>query len=263
MSSAKNMNISAVKSKVFSLWPWLCSSGEILSEQECESFYSYTYSFGEDDWGDRLSESADSDESLRTVFVYKICIENGFNGQNGKPSLSSVWKNIHTLVVCPLFKKGKASKLNSSYIEYFVSQHDLNFEEVKGIWNDVYKGPEKPEYEWAFSHFYNWIQDDRKHWSTIGSTYKIPAAKSVPSIIENSSPGQLVFDEKIEDSREKKVAVPDSAKQVAKTKKSVSKHEEEVPIPYKSSEVQRGNDTNTVAAKKVAIKNKKFALMKK
>jgi hypothetical protein len=154
------------ETKAFKLWPWLASSGQVLNQQECESFYSYTYSYAGDDWGERLNESADNDEPSRTVFVYKICVENGFNGNGGKPSLCSVWKGLHTLVVCPLFKKGKAAKLNASYIDYFVSQHGLNSEEVKDIWNDIYNGPDRPEYEWAFAHFYNWIQDDRKHWES-------------------------------------------------------------------------------------------------
>lgn len=252
MSSSKNMmEVSeAIKSKVFALWPWLAGSGVVLSNQECDNFYSYTYGFNGDDWGDRLSESADMDESLRAVFVYKVCIDNGFNGEGGKPSLSSVWKEIHTLVVCPLFKKGKAAKLNSSYIDYFVSQHDLKAEEVKSIWKDVYKGPDNPEYEWAFSHFYNWIQDDRRHWSSIAAKpEEVPPAKQA---------------QKKDESPEEKVAITSSSKATVKTKKTVpiQKHPEASPV-VSSDKSQVDVPSEPVVAKKVVIKNKKFALVKK
>lgn len=258
MSSSKNTEVSeAVRSKVFAIWPWLEESGVVLSSQDCDSFYSYTYGFNGDDWGDRLSESADTDESLRTVLVYKVCLENGFNGEGGKPSLSSVWKDIHTLVVCPLFKKGKAAKLNSSYIDYFVSQHDLKEEEVKGIWKEVYRGPDNPEYEWAFSHFYNWIQDDRRHWSSVAT--KPQEVQSTRSNKGNMSVEQGKDEASIE-------RVSGSSKRVVKTKKVASSQKVELPDSSPVVSLDKSKDvvaSDPIVAKKVSIKNKKFFLAKK
>ena len=107
-----------------------------FNEQKEHEYNKFTYAFGTDDWGDRLDEGADNDEYMRRVFVYLLCLEFKFDGTNG-PSLSSVWRDLHQRVVCPLFKKAMSEDLIDRYVSFPSKVYKLDLEKVEKIWKKV------------------------------------------------------------------------------------------------------------------------------
>ena len=180
--------------QVATLWPHLSIGADKCGREMIDAFYTLTYTYAGEDWGDRLSEGCDNDEPQRILYVFKLGLEFCMNGREGKPKLSEFWISLHQMVVCPLFKKAMSADLEELYISWPVKTYKLSKSKVQEIFDSVYvnKDPPTDEEDWACEHFYMWIMEDQANhianlsFSQVKVDKKItdPGIKEIPVVQE-------------------------------------------------------------------------------
>jgi len=257
--------IDVYMTRVAKVWPWLDQKAEFIDPVIIDSFYSFTYTYGTDDWGLRLEEGADNDESQRCLYAFKLCLEFNFNGKGVYPSLSIFWRDLHRFVVCPLFKKAMSEDLHERYISWPTKIYKLDRNKVQKIWDSVYKNDDcSLEDEWVAKRFHMFIMQDHKsiidYNKSITITVKrdLEDKKQVPKIIKPAEDVKPVSPVKLPENSKltapvKLARVVDStsivvaAKPVPNTKRSISfkpalKPSPPLPPPKEESEDESDQD---------------------
>jgi hypothetical protein len=127
------------------------------TKEEHDQFYKLTYTYDGEDWSRSIAEGADEDETMRSIFVYKVCEE--FKIKN---MLCTIWRDLHNYVVCPLYKNLQNDNLMDSYVSFISKKYTLDIDKVKKIRDDVYNDNESEEDMYIANNFIFEILDGLK-----------------------------------------------------------------------------------------------------
>lgn len=164
LSSSNQKSFDLLRSKAFAIWPWFtqekCSE---WTDEDNDEFYAFTYG---KDWGEKIAEGFDEDETSRLIYVYKLCEKFELNGKSiktldgskkTKTRISNVWKKISQ----EIYKNNiKGDGLRTHYIQFPTNTWELNATSVSEVYSYVFEN-DPEEFVWLLEYIYRWILDDK------------------------------------------------------------------------------------------------------